>query len=114
MMHWDFEKYASVILYINSYYEKYMASRNGQGLLDFEDEVKLGIPVTDKLLAELDMEETLDEFCNEAQIMTDEMNLDPDNPLLVIEREGEEATLYIDTFILAIFTEQDEYIEDNG
>lgn len=105
MVHWDFERYASVILYINAYYERYMASRKKDGLLDLGDDVKLGIPVTSALLTELDIEETLAEFCNEAQIMTDEMNSDDENLLIDIEHDGDEVILHIDPFILSIFAD---------
>ena len=107
MMHWDFERYASVILYINGYYEHYMSAEQRATFESLGEDVKFGIPVTKQMLEKLDLDETLEEFCNEAQIMQDEMNSDEDMLLIELECKDDQVTLYIDPFILSIFTEQE-------
>ena len=110
---YDFEKYASVILYINAYCEHHMSPEEIYELVNQVDDVKYQIPVTQELLRSMDLDETIEEFCNEAEIMQDEMNMDEDTQLLYIEDAHDRITLFIDPFILAILTDKDEMDDDD-
>lgn len=112
MTGYDFEKYASVILYINAYCEQHMSPEEIYKLVNQVEDVKYQIPVTQELLRSMDLDETIEEFCNEAEIMQDEMNMDEDTQLLYIEHADDEITLFIDPFILAILTDKDEMDND--
>lgn len=96
MNEWDFEKYASVILYLNTYYEKCMSQADRIALAGNDEIEYYTVPVTVDLLRKLEFDETLDEFYGEAEIMQEEMLLDEDCPLLKVVRQGEGLTLYVD------------------
>ena len=110
---YDFEKYASVILYINAYCEQHMSPQEINELINQDDSVKYQIPVTQELLRLMDLDETIEEFCNEAQIMQNELDMDEDMQLLYIEHTDDEITLFVDPFILAILTDKDEMDDDD-
>ena len=59
---WDFEKYASVILYLHTYYESYMTLPEKMKMMDVASGEYCRVPVSEDLLKKMEFEETLDEF----------------------------------------------------
>ena len=101
MNEWDFEKYASVILYLNLYYEKCMTEAERIALAGNDYSDYFTVPVTEELLEKMEFDETLDEFYGEAEIMQDEMLLDEDFPLLKVVRADAGLTLYVDPIMFS-------------
>ena len=105
-LQWDFEKYESVILYLNSYYEKHMSPEEKTGLLSLRDDEDYLIKVTPEILVELDIEESFDEFCNEVQVMSEDMKMtDDESSLITLIRQDESALLTVDVFILRMIAQ---------
>ena len=97
---WDFEKYESVILYLHAYCEKRMTPEERR-LMDTSEDNDFQIPVSIELLQELDFEESFDEFCNEVQVMHEDMTIvDGDSSMITMERVGDKAVLTVDLFIM--------------
>ena len=113
LQNWDFEKYASVILYVNAYCEQFMSDEEREALKELPEDIKYGIPVSKELLQQMDLDETLDEFCNEAQIMQEEMKVDDEMMLLEMERVDDNVTLYLGPVILEMITQQNDFDEDD-
>lgn len=109
---WDFEKYATVILYVNTYYEKCM-SRSEKIYAMGEQQEYCKIPVTKELLHKLEIEETLEEFFGEAQVMQEDMILDDEStPLFKVTEESNGLTLFVDTIIFKSMTDWDNLEEE--
>ena len=111
-LEWDFEKFTAVICYLQAYYDAYLADKpeffNTGGQL-------CRIPVTDELLTRMDIEESLDEFHGEAEVMQQEMMLDADEePLLMVVREATGLTLMIDPVLLNAMTVLPDMAEDEN
>ena len=51
---WDFEKYASVILYLNTYYENFMSPAEKLKMTDAYSEEYCRVPVSEELLKKMD------------------------------------------------------------
>jgi len=102
---WDFEKYASVIFYLFTYYEKCMNENEKAYALDTQNEYSR-VPVSPELLEKLGLDETLEEFYGEAQVMQEEMCMDDETPpLLKVEKEQAGLMLYIDPILLKSMAE---------
>ena len=110
---WDFEKFTTVICYLQAYYDAYLTDKpeffNTGGQL-------CRIPVTQDLLSRMDIEESLEEFYGEAEVMQQEMLLDEEEePLLRVLREATGLTLMLDPVLLnaiAVLPDMEEDIED--
>lgn len=111
---WDFEKYASVILYLNTYYESFMSPAEKLKVTDTYSEEYCRIPVSEELLKKMDFEETLDEFIGEAELMQGDMQLDTELPLLKVMREEPDIVLYIDPFILQTMADLPELTDEEA
>lgn len=99
---WDFEKFTTIICYLQAYYDAYLTDKpeffNTGGQL-------CRIPVTQDLLSRMDIEESLEEFYGEAEVMQQEMLLDEDEePLLIVIREAAGLTLLLDPVLLNAMT----------
>lgn len=110
---WDFEKFTTIICYLQAYYDAYLTDKpeffNTGGQL-------CRIPVTQDLLSRMDIEESLEEFYGEAEVMQQEMLLDEEEePLLRVIREATGLTLMLDPVLLnaiAVLPDMEEDIED--
>ena len=110
---WDFEKFTTAICYLQAYYDAYLTDKpeffNTGGQL-------CRIPVTQDLLSRMDIEESLEEFYGEAEVMQQEMLLDEEEePLLRVLREATGLTLMLDPVLLnaiAVLPDMEEDIED--
>lgn len=111
---WDFEKYASVILYLNTYYENFMSPAEKLKMTDAYSEDYFRVPVSEELLNKMDFEETLDEFFGEAELMQADMQLDTELPLLKVVREQPGIVLYIDPFILQTMADLPELTDEEA
>lgn len=110
---WDFEKYAAVIFYLNTYFEKCMDQADKIHAFESGQQDYCSIPVSSELLEKLEFEETLDEFYSEAQVMQDDMNLDNETaPLLKVSKEETGLTLYVDPIILKSMADLPELDEE--
>ena len=90
-----------------------MSDEEREALKELPEDIKYGIPVSKELLQQMDLDETLDEFCNEAQIMQEEMKVDDEMMLLEMERVDDNVTLYLDPVILEMITQQNDFDEDD-
>ena len=109
---WDFEKFTTMICYLQAYYDAYLADKpeffNTGGQL-------CRIPVTQELLSRMDIKESLVEFYGEAKVMQQEMMLDEDEePLLTVIRETAGLTLMLDPALLNAMTGFPEMEEENN
>lgn len=111
---WNFEKYTSVILYLNTYYENFMSPAEKLKMTDAYSEEYCRVPVSEELLKKMDFEETLDEFFGEAELMQADMQLDTELPLLKVVREQPGIVLYIAPFILQTMADLPELTEEEA
>lgn len=99
---WDFEKFTTVIFYLQAYYDAYLKDKPA---LTGNHDGYCRIPVSDELLTRMDIEESLDEFYGEAEVMQQEMLLDPESePLLKVVREAAGLVLLLDPVLLDAMT----------
>lgn len=97
---WDFEKYESVILYLHAYCEKCMTPEERR-VMESSSDNDFQIPVSSELLQKLDFEESFDEFCNEVQVMHEDMTVvDGESSMITMARAGDKAVLTVDLFIM--------------
>ena len=112
---WNFEKYACVILYLNTYYETCMSPAEKLKMADAFSDEYCKIPVSTELLKKMDFDETIDEFYGEAEIMQNDMLLDDKTPpLLKVVREELGLMLYIDPFILQTIADLPELTDNEA
>ena len=110
---WDFEKYAGIIIYLNTYFEKCMDRADRIHAFESGQDDYCCIPVSAELLQKMEFEETLDEFYSEALVMQDDMILDNESaPLLKVCKDGEGLTLYVDPVILKAMADLPELDEE--
>lgn len=108
---WDFEKFTTVIFYLHAYYDAYLSDKpeffNSGGMY-------CSIPVTDELLTRMDIEESLDEFQGEAEVMQQELLLDTEvEPLFCVVRGATGLTLLIDPVLLSTMVQLPDGDEDD-